>query len=459
MLGNVTQDNPFSMTIPRFTTKQWLVAILIIGFIATFAYALYFQVEPVVDARGYDQIGANIAAGHGYQLDASVPPAEDLAISFMGPGYQYFLGFLYSVFGHHLPVVWFFQALLHTITALFLFLIASRLFGPKGERVGLIAAALYLFCIDLLQMPAMTMTETLYLFSLSLTTYVFVRFYQSSTWLLAALLGIVGGLSVMIRPTALLFLAAVAAAVFFKREFLKTVVVLLCAVLVIAPWTIRNYLVYDQFILTTAAGGYGLWLGNNPGAEGGAHPTEEIVAYTSTHTFLETSHEGVRQVKHFIMTEPLEATKIMIWKGTAYFSAARPYAFWFYFDDHPIAQKVVLTLSVAWSSVLLILGMAGAWILWRSKEPLTRWIVILAVTLPLAVIPVIVETRYRLPAYLFFSLFSGYLLAHAYSLYWNDRRAFFGLAGVTAGSVALIVFTTGFDVFRNIALITSRLGL
>ena len=66
-----------------------------------------------------------------------------------------------------------------------------------------------------------------------------------------------------------------------RRRFAKALVILACALVIIGPWTVRNYLVYDEFILTTAAGGYGLWLGNNPGANGGAHPTEEIKAITT----------------------------------------------------------------------------------------------------------------------------------------------------------------------------------
>lgn len=434
----------------RRTPAEWLAALLAAAFLLTFGWALYFQIVPQVDAAHYESISSNIAAGNGYRMVAGTPLASDDAIASVGPLYEFFLALLLRVFHFQLAFVWLAQALLDVATGFLLFLTARRAFGKAdGEYMGLIAAGLYLFFIDIVQMPAMLMTETLYLFLIAFTTYLFVRLYQEPGYANAALLGVAGAFAVLTRPTALLMLILVFIAALALRRYKQAAALLFCSVLVIAPWTLRNYSVYHSFILTTAAGGYDLWMGNNAGADGGAHPTREIVAYAASHTFTQTAAYGDAQFKQFIFGHPLAETKLLAEKTIAYASVARPYAFWFYLSG--LAQKIVLVWSAAWSFILFSLGLAGAWLLWESKQPLYRWLLALAVLMPASVIPIIVETRYRLPLYPFLALFAGYFAVRLY----RDRS----LSKVLGVAAAFIFVDAAVDGASHLGLILDRLGL
>lgn len=437
------------------TTHQWLAILLVSGFLFTFGYALHFKIVPQVDARTYDSIATNIASGAGYLVDASKSPATDAAIGSVGPIYELFLAFFFWVFGHNLPVVWFVQSLLHIATAFIIFLIARRLFSEDGDKIGLISSGIYIFCIDLIQMPAMIMSETLHLFLLSLTTYAFVRFYESPSYRNTVFFGIVCSLAAMTRPTALLVIAAVVLCAMLRHQYKQAALIIVCTVVLFAPWAIRNYYTYNEFIFTTAAGGYDIWLGNNLGANGGAHPTPEINSYLETHGHIKTSAKGIAEAKSFAIHHPFQVIKLLIWKTTAYWSIARPYAFWFYLSDIP--QKIVLVLSVLWSLILFVLGLAGAWILWQSKRPILRWIVAIAVLMPIAVIPIIVQTRYRLPVYPYLSLFAGYFVMHWYRL-WKGNLYDKKIYKVVIISSAVIIIIAILDILQNLPLILSRLS-
>ena len=111
-----------------------LLIILIISFGACLCYSLYFKIKPVVDARAYDVIASNLANGNGYREDLNIDLAHDLGR--IGPLYEYFLAGIYKIFGHNYVWVWFFQALLHAVSAWLIYKTSSNSFFqiPKKER-------------------------------------------------------------------------------------------------------------------------------------------------------------------------------------------------------------------------------------------------------------------------------------------------------------------------------------
>lgn len=89
-------------------------------------------------------------------------------------------------------------------------------------------------------------------------------------------LGIVIALQILVRPDMLMGLPLIALwlVLVLRKEldtqrllrklgFLAAVVVML-----VGPWTLRNYLMFDRFIAVSANSGYNLFLGNNVGATG-----------------------------------------------------------------------------------------------------------------------------------------------------------------------------------------------
>ena len=94
-------------------------------------------------------------------------------------------------------------------------------------------------------------------------------------WKAAALLGLVIGIGLYVRPILLLYPAVVLLLIMIRGGGAKirtsiglSGLVLLISLLAISPWTARNYIVMDEFVLTATNGGSNFYKGNGPGADG-----------------------------------------------------------------------------------------------------------------------------------------------------------------------------------------------
>jgi len=76
------------------------------------------------------------------------------------------------------------------------------------------------------------------------------------------------GAGILIRPAMMLFLPFGTVWTAARRSYLAAAVFLLTAVLVVAPWTIRNHRLYGRWIAVASEGGVTFWTGNHPLATG-----------------------------------------------------------------------------------------------------------------------------------------------------------------------------------------------
>ena len=325
------------------------------------AYSFYFRVPPAVDARAYDNIAWNLVSGNGYQEDASVPIREDNAIMRVGPGYEFFLAGIYYLFGHHYEAVWVIQALLLATSAFLVFLLAKEIFsfGDGSYFIGIIAAILTGFSPDLITMQGMLMSETLGIFLIISTVYLFFRYWNSPDkfgWKIFAA-GAFLALAVMVRTPAL-FLIFPAIWLLAKEKKWKHLLLFFSAViLVFLPWIVRNYNIYRVFIPTNLAYGIDLGSGNHFGATGELepHPTNDL--YLSRYGLVEGSRRLTAEALEFIIFNPLEFLKLTFYRISIYFSFSRPTGFWFHL--HGLSRAVTVVLSAVYSALLFILGFWG----------------------------------------------------------------------------------------------------
>ena len=167
-----------------------------------------------------------------------------------------------------------FHLLLGLATVALTYLIARDIFETK---FALVAAALVTIDPILLQQSALVMTETLATFLATASLFLLNQWSNEKgpNRRQSALLGLILGLSVLCRPTFLLFALGVVLVLAWKRRTGKNdesahsgkplLVVALGVVLVCLPWMIRNQLQFGRPMITTTHGGYTVWLGNNPG--------------------------------------------------------------------------------------------------------------------------------------------------------------------------------------------------
>ncbi|MDO8592372.1 MAG: glycosyltransferase family 39 protein [bacterium] len=419
-----------------FKKNKILILILTGAFLASLAYSFYFRIELAVDARAYDNIAKNIIAGNGYREDLGGDIAQDNAITRVGPLYEFTLAGSYKIFGYHYEAVWILQALLHALTAWLLYLTCLLIFSANEKRktIALLAAGIFAFYPDLIEISAMLMTETLYLFFVCLLFYVFFYYFsRPDKWRLALALGLIFGLAVLARPP-VLFLAPVIIFLFWsKKKWLPLALCLIVLFLVFAPWTIRNYLTYGEIMPFGAAGNYNFWIGNWHGGDGEQNPQPFHAVFASTHATKEINSESMRQFKLFLREHPFEFLKLTALRVIKYFSIARPMGWWFY--QAGIGQLLFVFSSALASIILFIFSLGGAIKAFMLREEKLNYLLALTIFTPLIIFVTVVETRYRFQIYPLLAIFAGYYMVDFYKMKHLDKYFW---------PAAVVILTNGF---------------
>jgi len=398
----------------KLEAKQTRVIFIIVllSLLLPLIYSFYHQIEPIVDARAYDRIAVNIVEGNGFREYAEGDLVDDISILRAGPVYEYFLAGSYAIFGRIFEAIWILQALLHALTTYLVFLIGSKFIEHRGALVGMVAAILFGLHPDLIEISAMVMTETVYLFLVVLTVYLFGRSYKSpDSQITVAMLSLSTGLAILARPPVLLFIPIIMLFYFIKKKWRSLAVFIVLTILVLTPWTMRNQEIFDDFIPTTLIGEYNIWIGNtllsNGGQiAGGPNPATE---YSDEFGFADFKSKATGEALSFISEYPGKFISLTATRVVRYFSLIRPMGFWFYQSGLP--QGIFILSSLLAIALLFITGFAGLFIGARDKDHFVRFLALFAVSAPLLIIFATVESRYRFQIYPFLALLAGFLLA------------------------------------------------
>jgi len=233
-------------------TVRAVWAIVALGFLARGAFVALVPVEPVSDFKRY----FDVAAGF---VDTGVLAYEGWPFISQGVTYPLFLGYVFKFFGIGVLQAKLANLALSGITlAVFARYVLERNWRAS---VVLLVTAVFAFHPGVAMYPAVLGTETLSLLLIVLALHAASRDGRGQ----AAWLGAVLALFAMSRPQFLPVLPLFAALrVLQDREHLRpalwTVAVF---ALVLAPWVIRNRIVFDEWIAVSANSGYGLMVNNN----------------------------------------------------------------------------------------------------------------------------------------------------------------------------------------------------
>ena len=442
-----------------FKKENALAFILIGSFLACLIYALAHQINPVVDAKAYNAIAQNILAGNGFVEVVDMDVKFDKAIIRVGPLYQYFLAGIYLIFGHNYWVVWILQALLHTISAYFIYLSARIIFKQfeRVETISLLSAGIFAFFPDLIEISAMLMTETLYLFFWVWLIWYFLDFVDKNkielnkAWLSSIILGVIGGLAVLARPPVLFALPVIFFYFLLKRKYKLIILMTFAVGVIFTPWTIRNYLAYQKIMPFGGAGGYNFWIGNHVGATGEQDKPEEVEEFIENYGAYLVSDKSIDEFKIFVRDYPLDFIRLTLLRVNRYFSFARPMGFWFY--DSGISQFVFILSSAIYVFLLFVFSLFGGIILWTKRNILINYLLAFIVLTPLILFITVVETRYRFQIYPLLALLAGYgLFTFLHNKFLWKSKAFL-LSFVLISSNAVI------DLLLSLDKLKEKLGL
>jgi len=234
-------------------------------------------------AQRYDDTAAAILAGEGI-LWPRVRDKQRTGLLARPPGYALYLVAVYQTLGRSFLAAQLVQNVLTSIGCVLLVLAASQL---ASWPIGLVAGFVAALSPQLGYVSALVLPDALSALPLLLALLLLARAHPdgSASWGTSAIAGALVGIGVWFRPNVVLlppFLSLVILLVSRdrKRGLVHALSLSLAAVLVVIPITIRNYVVFGEFVPVSLNGGLTLWQGvaDAGGRELGARRHDTLVA-------------------------------------------------------------------------------------------------------------------------------------------------------------------------------------
>jgi hypothetical protein len=380
---------------------------------------------PAGDPPGYDELAHDLSR-------FGVSPPSDAATFrpeiFRTPGYPGFLALVYGLFSSSVLAVAIAQGMLHAISGAILGELTERFLD--SITAGWAAGILWAVAPIPLVFSGMLFTETLFTSLLVLAVFLLLR---RSVWG-AMLAGFVLGVAVLVRPIGVVILPALLPAAAWntkwRQGFIRAAGFLLAGSLALAPWVVRNWIVFGRPALA-AVGGNNLlyytagsclgWRTGKGWAEGQQMATAEYADYLTANgqrpgSPAEEADAMSAVAVRILLRTPLECGAYSLLDSLNSLRPGASYTVQFLFpgllpandlgsDLSPaasnLAEPKVLAVSVALSifyGLIYLLACGGLFSLPRGK----RLSVILFWVIPMALffyIPGIAgNARFRIPA-------------------------------------------------------------
>ena len=249
---------------------RWLLVAASVGLAARLAFGLaYWTGEPLTrDEQEYLSLARSLARGHGFAYD-SVLTSSGVEPFGRAPGYPAFLAI---VGGGAAPsasvpaVVQVAQSIVGALGVLMVGLIAHRLAGRRAAIVAAAGAAVY---PPLVWVAGYALSEALFWPIGLLTAWLFdrARAYPGRAGA-AITCGLALGVGTLIRPALVLFVPLAGLVLLAGRRPRTFALIVLGLLVVVGPWTVRNYLHHGRLVFVASEGGVTFWTGNHPLAVG-----------------------------------------------------------------------------------------------------------------------------------------------------------------------------------------------
>lgn len=439
----------------EFLTPQRVALLLILILLLAFGlrFAFFYQMghSPIAkllieDSKTYNDWALQIAGGDWMGKE----------VFYALPLYPYFLGLLYTIFGYHLQLIKFIQVLIGTFNCYLLFRLGKRLFNPAVALLAAFFMAAYAWLIvydsSILSPVLIILLELLLLLYLE-----FLRRRPRKWWVwlgAGLLLGItttVSGHLLLLVPLLIVWLWLSFPDLSPRRKGGASAIYLLGFVLAVAPVTLHNWLIGDDFIPITAHGGINFYIGNNPHSRGVFEPPPLLRSGGATLRKdsiklaekargrklkpSEVSSYWLDQGIDFIKKKPglylrlLGKKFVIFWDGLEIADVLHPYFFKRF--------APVLNIPLLIFRIIAPLSLLGVFLSWKLRKRLIPLYLLLGAYI-FSMVLFFINSRYRLPLVPLLMLFA------AYPFYWEAeklREKKWGLITISLISLAaLIIF-------------------
>ena len=359
------------------------------------------------DQVSYDALARSLLAGRGYSFTARWYPftAANTPTAHWSFIYPLYLVGIYTLTGYHPLAARLVQGIVGGALICFLIYLIGR--RVTNEVTGLVGAALAAAYGYFIYYNVALMTETFFIVLVLLSLYISLELKEKPTLARWALLGLVLGMAGLLRQTFLLFVPFLLLWLYWdlKKDgipwwyFTVPVVVI---ILLIAPWTLRNYRVYGQFLLLNSNAGYALFASNNPNL-GTDWRNEEVVVPVPAELTGQNEAQLDRALTQrgieFILADPERYLVLSLDKALEYFR------FW------PVNESS----RISNLNRVLSFGLYLPFMLWGLVLSISRWRSFVALYLFIIIHTAIhllswPSPRYRLPVDAVLMVFAGLAL-------------------------------------------------
>lgn len=369
------------------------------------------------------------------------------------PLYAYFLAFIYYLVGHSYWAVYVIQSLIGAGICVIVFWIGKLL---ANRTVGLIAGLLNAAYAYFLYYNGMLVGETLAIFFACLSFLLLLLFQQRAKAYTLFFAGIFIGISVLGRSNMLVLLPLILLwlAVFWRKEGLARVlrdgaVFIIGVILAIAPIMVRNYIVEKDVVPVVATAGINFYMGNAYGADGKYRSLEgtggnaeqmllnsiriaeersgrklkpsEVSNYWSGLTIASIREHGA----NFLI--PLYVRKFILFWNAYEIPDIWDYHFFKYYI--PILRGPLVTFGF-----IVPLAFVGMY-LGLSKKREFSLLYLFTIGCAASLLLVFINSRYRILAFPFLSLFASYAIVRAKDMFTENKATFAVCGAIFLGAI------------------------
>ncbi len=377
-----------------------LIAAALVGVALRLAFGLGYWIDrPLTrDELEYLSLARSLAAGDGFVYDETMRGGSFEPFG-RAPGYPAFLA---AVGGGREVVaavparVKIAQAIVGGIGVLLVSLLATPFAGPRGGVIAAWIAAVY---PPLVWIAAYGFSEAVFWPLALAVAWTFDRALgpPSEGAFFAGAAGLLTGIGILVRPALLLFLPMALVWLIVRRRVTTALLLAAGAIVVVGPWTARNYVHHERFVLVASDGGVTFWTGNHPMARGegdmAANPALKIANQELRARYPGLNEEAMepiyyREALAWMRAHPLEWLALEARKLFYLIVPVGP--------SYTLHSRLYVTASVVSYGIVAVLAVAGL-IRVRSQRSRTPglWLLLAsAVAVCLIFFP---QERFRIP--------------------------------------------------------------
>lgn len=271
------------------SSKYSVIALLFLAFSIRIAGIALSEHTLTSDEVDYLQLAESIRLTQSYALDS-------ILTAYRPPGYPVFISGIMAVIPS-VTLVLCIQALLETITCFLLYRLGKKVLNHSA---GMTAMSIWAILPSSVLMPGLLLSET---FFTTLLVGILTCWTPTPRRIVSG--AILLGIGILIKPQLVLLAALWIVWQLFNKQWKDAFTVVLLAGIIVAPWIIRNNIVFEEPVITTN-GGVNFWIGNNPEANG-SYNIPSVNPLNVISNEIERSNEGYTLGWDFIMAEPMKA--------------------------------------------------------------------------------------------------------------------------------------------------------